>query len=47
MYKIYECLLGFDIILNSFDCDRTHEIQIVPCINMHLKHTIGFVLFLM
>ncbi len=46
MYKIYKCSLGFDIILDSFDCDRTHEIQIVPSINMHLKHTIGFVFVL-
>jgi len=46
MYKIYKCSLGFDIILDSFDCDHTHEIQILPSINMHLKHTISFVLVL-
>jgi hypothetical protein len=46
IYKMYKCFLGFDIILDSFDCDHTHEIQIVPCINMHLKHTMGFVFVL-
>jgi hypothetical protein len=46
MYKIYKSLLGFDIILDSFDCDHTNEIQILPSINMHLKHTIGFVFVL-
>jgi hypothetical protein len=34
MYKIYKCSLGFDIIFDSCDCVHTHEIQIVPCINM-------------
>jgi hypothetical protein len=43
MYNFFECLLRFDINFDSFDCDHTHEIQIVPCINMHLKHTIDFV----